>query len=48
LGYSKDKMAEALGVFFYEYGNKVTGIYLDGYGNEVIDEMNFEVIKTNS
>jgi len=23
----------------------VTGIYLDSYGNEVIDEMNLEVIK---
>ena len=42
LGYSKDKIAEALG---HEYGNKVTGIYLDSYGNEVIDEMNLEVIK---
>jgi len=40
LGYSKDKIAEALG---HEYGNKVTGIYLDSYGNEVIDEMNLEV-----
>jgi len=43
LGYSKDKIAEALG---HEYGNKVTGIYLDNYGNEVIDEMNLEVINT--
>ncbi len=42
LGYSKDKIAEALG---HEYGNKVTGIYLDSYGNEVIDEMNLEVIE---
>jgi len=45
LGYSKDKIAEALG---HEYGNKVTGIYLDSYGNEVIDEMNLEVIKAIS
>lgn len=30
-------IAEALG---HEYGNKVTGIYLDNYDLEVIDEMN--------
>ncbi|MEO6833598.1 MAG: hypothetical protein ABI378_13445 [Chitinophagaceae bacterium] len=42
LGYSKDMIAEGLG---HEYGNKVTGIYLDDYGNEVIDEMNAAVIK---
>lgn len=41
LGYSKDKIAEALG---HEYGNKVTGIYLDNYDNEIIDEMNSKVI----
>lgn len=41
IGYSKDKIAEALG---HEYGNKVTGIYLDSYSNEVIDEMNNAVI----
>ena len=40
LGYSKDKIAEALG---HEYGNKVTGIYLHSYGNEVIDEMNYKI-----
>jgi integrase len=37
LGYSKDLIAEALG---HEYGNKVTGIYLEGYGNHIIDEAN--------
>lgn len=37
LGYSKDVIAEALG---HEYGNRITGIYLDNYGDEVIDEMN--------
>mgnify|MGYP003871705689 CR=1 FL=1 len=40
LGYSKDLIAEALG---HEYGNKVTGIYLDNYDLEVIDEMNERV-----
>jgi hypothetical protein len=42
LGYPKDQIAEALG---HEYGNRVTGIYLDSYGNEVIDEMNEQVTK---
>jgi integrase/recombinase XerD len=41
LGYSKDIIAEALG---HEYGNAVTGIYLDNYNNEIIDEMNDKVI----
>src|SRR5690606_30244538 len=36
LGYSKDLIAEALG---HEYGNKVTGIYLDDYDKDVIDLM---------
>lgn len=40
LGYPKDLIAEALG---HEYGNRITGIYLDNYGNEVIDEMNKKV-----
>jgi len=40
LGYSKDLIAEALG---HEYGNKITGIYLDNYGNEIIDEANIRV-----
>jgi integrase/recombinase XerD len=40
LGYPKDQIAEALG---HEYGNRITGIYLDNYGNEVIDEMNLKV-----
>lgn len=40
LGYSKDLIAEALG---HEYGNRVTGIYLDQYNNEVIDEANERV-----
>lgn len=42
LGYSKDLIAEALG---HEYGNKVTGIYLDDYDKAVIDEMNEKVIE---
>lgn len=42
LGYSKDLIAEALG---HEYGNKVTGIYLDNYDNDTLDNMNEKVIK---
>lgn len=41
LGYSKDLIAEALG---HEYGNRVTGIYLDNYDNEVIDKLLCTVI----
>ncbi|GAA4459589.1 site-specific integrase [Nemorincola caseinilytica] len=41
LGYSKDLIAEALG---HEYGNKVTGIYLDNYENAVLDKANEQVI----
>ncbi|MEY3425611.1 MAG: hypothetical protein RL679_969 [Bacteroidota bacterium] len=41
LGYSKDLIAEALG---HEYGNSVTGIYLEQFDNEIIDEMNRKVI----
>lgn len=40
LGYSKDLIAEALG---HEYGNKVTGIYLDNYDKELIDGANERV-----
>jgi integrase/recombinase XerD len=40
LGYSKDLIAEALG---HEYGNRVTGIYLDNYNNALIDEANARV-----
>ena len=42
LSYYIDLIAEALG---YEYGNKVTGIYLDNYDNLVIDEANAKVIE---
>lgn len=42
LGYSKDLIAEALG---HEYGNKVTGIYLDHYDNATLDSMNEKVIR---
>lgn len=45
LGHSKDMIAEALG---HEYGNKVTGIYLDNYDNELIDAMNEKVIEAVS
>lgn len=37
LGYSKDLIAEALG---HEYGNSVTGIYLEQFDNDVVDRMN--------
>ena len=40
LGYSKDLIAEALG---HEYGNKVTGIYLEAYDKSLIDEMNQKI-----
>ena len=40
MGYSKDLIAEALG---HEFGNKVTGIYLDNFDQEVVDEMNERV-----
>ncbi len=41
LGYSKDLIAEALG---HEYGNSVTGIYLEMFDNDIVDGMNFNVI----
>lgn len=43
LGYSKDLIAEALG---HEYGNSVTGIYLELFDNDIVDKMNSELIKT--
>ncbi|MBN7816803.1 tyrosine-type recombinase/integrase [Algoriphagus pacificus] len=42
LGYSKDLIAEALG---HEYGNSVTGIYLELFDQEVLDKMNDEIIR---
>ncbi len=42
LGYSKDLIAEALG---HEYGNSVTGIYLEAYDTEAIDAANAVVIE---
>jgi len=39
--YSKDLIAEGLG---HEYGNKVTGIYLDQYPDSIIDQCNADVI----
>jgi integrase/recombinase XerD len=42
LGYSKDLIAEALG---HEYGNKVTGIYLEQFDQEIIDQMNIEILE---
>jgi len=43
LGYSKDMIAEALG---HSYGNRVTGIYLEDYPNEEIDEMNDIILRS--
>jgi len=40
LGYSKDLIAEALG---HQYGSKVTGIYLEAYDKELVDEMNQKI-----
>ena len=42
LGFSKDIIAEALG---HEYGNPVTGIYLEQFDMNVVDEMNEKIIK---
>ncbi len=41
LGYSKDLIAEGLG---HEYGNSVTGIYLEHFDNYIVDKMNQELI----
>lgn len=38
LGFSKDLIAEALG---HDYGNRITGIYVDDFDSERIDEANF-------
>lgn len=42
LGYSKDLIAEALG---HEYGNSITGIYLEQFDQEIVDDMNLKIIK---
>jgi len=42
LGYSNEIIAEALG---HEYGNKVTGIYLDDFDQDVIDAVNEKVTR---
>lgn len=41
LGYSKDLIAEALG---HEYGNSVTGIYLEQFDLSLVDEMNQHIM----
>jgi integrase len=43
LGYSKDIIAEALG---HEYGNVVTGIYLEMFDNEIVDNMNQQIVQS--
>ncbi len=45
MGYSKDIIAEALG---HEYGNAVTGIYLEQFDQEVVDKMNQDLIEAVS
>lgn len=42
MGYPKDIIAEALG---HEYGNAVTGIYLEQFDQEVVDKMNQVLIE---
>jgi integrase len=42
MGYSKDIIAEALG---HEYGNAVTGIYLEQFDQEIVDRMNQDLIE---
>lgn len=42
LGYSKDMIAEALG---HEYGNTVTGIYLEMFDSEKLDEMHNRIVE---
>lgn len=42
LGYSKDLIAEALG---HEYGNSVTGIYLELFDQETLDNMAEHILK---
>jgi integrase len=42
LGYSKDLIAEALG---HEYGNSVTGIYLELFDQETLDKMADHIIQ---
>ncbi len=43
VGYSKDLIAEALG---HEYGNRVTGIYLEQFDNDIVDKMNQNLINS--
>ena len=43
LGFSKDLIAEALG---HEYGNAVTGIYLEMFDNDIVDNMNQQIFQT--
>ena len=43
IGYSKDLIAEALG---HEYGNSVTGIYLEMYDLDLVDDMNEMIYKS--
>jgi len=42
LGYSNELISEALG---HSYGNKTTGIYLDNYDNNYLDEMHLSIIE---
>jgi integrase len=41
LGYNKDLIAEALG---HDYGNHITGIYLEMFDLQILDDMNQQII----
>ncbi len=43
LNFSKDMIAEALG---HEFGNRITGIYLEDFDKEIVDDMNECVISS--
>lgn len=43
MGYANELIAEAMG---HEYGNKITGIYLDSFDEEIIDSLNEMVISS--
>ncbi|WP_276345627.1 site-specific integrase [Daejeonella sp. JGW-45] len=40
MGYSNELIAEAMG---HEYGNRITGIYLDSFESGVVDDMNNKI-----
>jgi integrase/recombinase XerD len=42
LGFNKDLIAEALG---HDYGNHITGIYLEMFDLKILDDMNQQIIE---